>query len=215
MNEVLLRTITGVLMVFVALTAQWFGGTVFAVFVAATTVVIYHEWLAITRGWGLGWRLSGFFYALVPALALLWVQERAGQPFVDKGSALVLWIFTVTWATDIGAFFAGRAFGGPRLAPLISPNKTISGLVGGVIAATLLAGIWARANDLSIVWLFLAPLFALAAAAGDLFESWMKRKAGVKDSGTLIPGHGGVLDRLDGLIPVAALTAVAVMAGLS
>ena len=215
MNEVLLRTITGVLMVFVALTAEWFGGTVFAVFVAAAATLIYYEWSRMTQGWGLGWRLSGFVYALVPALALLWVRERAGQPLADQGFALVLWAFIVTWSADIGAFFTGRAFGGPKLAPSISPNKTISGLVGGVIAATLLAGLWARANDLSMVWLILAPLFALAAAAGDLFESWMKRKAGVKDSGNLLPGHGGILDRLDGLIPVAALTAVAVLAGVS
>ncbi len=215
MNEVLLRTITGVLMVFVALTAEWFGGTTFAVFVAAGSTMIYFEWARMTRGWGLGWKLSGFLYALVPALALLWVRERAGQPLADKGFALVLWAFIVTWSADIGAFFAGRAFGGPKLAPSISPNKTISGLVGGVIAATLLGGFWVRANELSLAWLVLAPLFALAAAGGDLFESWMKRKAGVKDSGNLLPGHGGVLDRLDGLVPVAALTGLAVLAGIS
>jgi phosphatidate cytidylyltransferase len=215
MSELLLRTITGVMMVLVALTAEWFGGTVFAVFVAAAAALIYFEWVRMTRGWGMAWQLGGFVYALVPALALLWVRERAGQPLTDKGFALVLWAFIVTWSADIGAFFTGRAFGGPKLAPAISPNKTVSGLVGGVIAASLAAGIWAHINDLSPAWLLLAPLFAVSAAAGDLFESWMKRRAGVKDSGALFPGHGGILDRLDGLVPVAALTGLAVLAGLN
>lgn len=215
MSELLTRTIAGVAMVALALSAAWLGGTVFALLCAAAATAIYYEWTRMTRGWGLGWRLGGFAYALLPALALLWVRERAGEPMADLGFAVLIWAFIVTWSADIGAYFTGRAFGGLKLAPAISPNKTISGLVGGVIAASLCAGIWVRANGLSDVWLLLAPLFALASAAGDLFESWMKRKAGVKDSGTLIPGHGGVLDRLDGLIPVAVLTGVAVLAGLA
>lgn len=214
MNEVALRTVTGVLMILVALTAEWFGGTVFAILVAAAATVIYYEWARLVRGWGLGWHISGFLYALAPALALLWVRERGGDPIGSQGFALVLWAFIVTWGADIGAFFTGRAFGGPKLAPTISPNKTISGLVGGVIAATLLGGIWAQARDLDWAWLLLAPLFAVAAAVGDLFESWMKRQAGVKDSGRILPGHGGVFDRLDGLVPVAVLTGAAVLAGL-
>ncbi|WP_205481772.1 phosphatidate cytidylyltransferase [Sphingomonas arenae] len=215
MSEVGLRTVAGVIMILVALTAEWFGGTVFAVFVAAIATVMYYEWSKLVRGWGLGWHVAGFFYALLPALALLWVRERANMPGgYDDGFSLVLWAFIVTWAADIGAFFVGRAFGGPKLAPRISPNKTISGLIGGVIAATLLSGMWATYRELHWYWLLLAPLFALTAAAGDLFESWMKRQAGVKDAGVLIPGHGGVLDRLDGLVPVAVLTGAAVMAGL-
>lgn len=215
MSEVGLRTVAGVIMILVALTAEWFGGTVFAVFVAAIATVMYYEWSRLVRGWGLGWHVAGFIYALLPALALLWVRERANVPGgYDEGFSLVLWAFIVTWAADIGAFFVGRAFGGPKLAPRISPNKTISGLIGGVVAATLLSGLWATSRDLHWYWLLLAPLFALAAAAGDLFESWMKRQAGVKDAGVLIPGHGGVLDRLDGLVPVAVLTGAAVMAGL-
>lgn len=215
MSEVGLRTLAGVVMILAALTAEWFGGTIFAVFIAAIATIMYYEWSRLVRGWGAGWQIGGFFYALIPALALLWVRERAGQPLADKGFALVLWAFIVTWAADIGAFFAGRTFGGPKLAPRISPNKTISGLVGGIVAATLLGGLWAVFSKLHWAWLALAPLFAVAAAGGDLFESWMKRKAGVKDAGAIIPGHGGFLDRLDGLVPVAVLTGGAVLAGLS
>jgi phosphatidate cytidylyltransferase len=215
MSEVGLRTVAGVLMILVALSAQWFGGTAFALLVAAAATLMYYEWSRLVRGWGLRWHVAGFFYALVPALALLWVRERANVPGgYDDGFSLVLWAFIVTWAADIGAFFVGRAFGGPRLAPSISPAKTISGLIGGVFAASLLAGIWAMHRELHWGWLVMAPLFALAAAAGDLFESWLKRRAGVKDAGALIPGHGGVLDRLDGLVPVAILTGLAAAAGL-
>ena len=214
MNEVALRSVTGVLMILTALTAEWFGGTAFAILVAAAATAIYYEWSKMVRGWGLGWHVAGFVFALLPALALLWVRERAGVPVGSKGFELVLWAFIVTWSADIGAFFTGRTFGGPKLAPTISPNKTISGLVGGLVAATLLSGIWAVNRQLDWAWLVLAPVFAAAAAAGDLFESWMKRKAGVKDSGRILPGHGGVFDRLDGLVPVAVLTALAVLAGL-
>ena len=215
MSEVGLRTVAGVLMILVALTAEWFGGTAFAILVAAAATLMYYEWSRLVRGWGLGWNVAGFFYALIPALALLWVRERAGGTDQHVGFALVLWVFIVTWASDIGAFFVGRAVGGPKLAPTISPNKTVSGLLGGVAAATLLAGLWAWHRELHWGWLLLAPVFALAAAAGDLFESWLKRKAGVKDAGAIIPGHGGVLDRLDGLVPVAVLTGGAVIAGLA
>jgi phosphatidate cytidylyltransferase len=214
MNEVALRSVTGVLMILTALTAEWFGGTAFAILVAAAATAIYYEWAKMVRGWGLAWHLGGFVYALLPALALLWVRERGGEPAGAQGFELVLWAFIVTWSADIGAFFTGRTFGGPKLAPTISPNKTISGLIGGLIAATLLGGIWAQSQGLHWAWLLLAPPFAFAAAIGDLFESWMKRQAGVKDSGRLLPGHGGVFDRLDGLVPVSVLTAAAVMAGL-
>ena len=215
MSEVALRTVAGVIMVLVALTAEWFGGTVFAVLVAAVATLMYHEWSRLARGWGVAWQIAGFFYALLPALALLWVRERADVPGgYDDGFSLVLWAFIVTWTADIGAFFVGRAMGGPKLAPSISPNKTMSGLVGGIVAATVVAGIWAVVRELHWGWLVLAPLFAFDAAMGDLFESGMKRRAGVKDTGTLIPGHGGILDRLDGLVPVAVLTGLAVMLGL-
>jgi len=215
MSEVGVRTVAGLIMIFVALTAQWFGGTVFAIFVAAAATLMYYEWARLVRGWGFHWHVAGFFYALLPALALLWVRERGDVPGGhDDGFSLVLWAFIITWTADIGAFFVGRAFGGPKLAPKISPNKTISGLVGGIVAATLIGGLWAVNRDLHWGWLLLAPVFAFAAALGDLFESGMKRRAGVKDTGAIIPGHGGVLDRLDGLVPVAVLTGLAVIAGL-
>jgi phosphatidate cytidylyltransferase len=209
-NELLVRTISGVLMIALALAAAAAGGYVFAVFVALAATAIYYEWTRLIRGWGLSWNVAGFIYALLPALALLWIRDRS-----DDKLALLLWVFIVTWATDIGAYFVGRALGRRKLAPSISPGKTVEGLLGGAAIAAILGAAWAGFTGLKSSLLILAPLFAFAAQAGDLFESWMKRQARVKDSGSWLPGHGGVLDRLDGLVPVAILTALAQLSGLA
>ncbi|HET9810115.1 MAG TPA: phosphatidate cytidylyltransferase [Sphingomicrobium sp.] len=208
MNELAIRTATGIAMVAITLVATLAGGYGFAVLAAAAATAVFYEWTRITKGWGPGWYAAGFAYALAAALALLWIRDRA-----DNGMALVLWVFLVVWTTDIGAYFTGRGIGGPKLAPAISPGKTWAGFYGGVVAATLLGGAWALFTGLHPVVLLLAPLFAVAAQGGDLFESWMKRRAGIKDSGRWLPGHGGVFDRLDGLLPVAILTALAVLGG--
>lgn len=210
MNELAIRTLTGLILIATALLAAVQGGNILAVLVAAVATLMFYEWTRITRGWGAAWYISGFFYALLPALALLWIRERDAH-----GLALLIWAFIVTWSTDIGAYFAGRRFGKRKLAPTISPNKTIEGLYGGIAAATVLGASWALATHLGTPLLALAPVLAIAAQAGDLFESGMKRRAGVKDSGAWLPGHGGVLDRLDGLVPVAVLTAAAQLLGLT
>jgi phosphatidate cytidylyltransferase len=210
LNELLVRTLTGILLIAAALAAAAVGGTVFAVAVAAVATAMFYEWTRLTRGWGAAWYISGFLYAVLPALALLWVRERDA-----RGLELLVWIFLVTWSTDIGAYFVGRTFGKRKLAPSISPGKTVEGLCGGIAAAALIGGAWVLAMGLGYPLLALAPLFAIAAQAGDLFESGMKRRAEVKDSGSWLPGHGGVLDRLDGLVPVAVLTALAQLGGLT
>jgi phosphatidate cytidylyltransferase len=210
MSELAVRTLSGIVMIAIALGAAAKGGNVFAVGVALVATGIYYEWTRLVRGWGLGWNVAGFIYALLPALALLWIRERDAS-----GLFLLLWVFVVTWSTDIGAYFVGRAIGKTKLAPAISPGKTVAGFWGGVAAAAVLGGAWVYLTELGPALLVLAPVFAMSAQAGDLLESWMKRRAGVKDSGNLLPGHGGVFDRLDGLIPVAVLTAAAQMAGLT
>ena len=210
MNELAIRTLTGAIMIVVALLAAYVGGTVFAWAVAAVATLMFYEWTRITKGWGVGWYVAGFVYALLPALALLWIRERD-----EHGLYLLIWVFIVTWSTDIGAYFTGRTFGQRKLAPTISPNKTVEGLFGGIAAAALLGGAWTLATGLGAALFALAPVLAIAAQAGDLFESGMKRRAGVKDSGTWLPGHGGALDRLDGLVPVAVLTAAAQLIGLT
>jgi phosphatidate cytidylyltransferase len=145
-----------------------------------------------------GTMITGFVYIALPSLALMVLRWAWFE--------LVFWVMIVTWATDIFAYFAGRGIGGPKLAPRISPNKTWAGLAGGVIGAALLGWLVARWFDLGAPFLFIGGLMGLVAQAGDLYESWVKRRAGVKDSGAILPGHGGVLDRLDGLLPVALIT---------
>ena len=210
MNELLVRTITGMILIAAALIAAVMGGNLLALFVAAIATLMFYEWTRIVRGWGAAWHVAGFFYALVPALALLWIRERD-----NHGLELLIWTFIVTWSTDIGAYFTGRNFGRRKLAPAISPNKTVEGLLGGIVVAALLGGAWVLSTDLGLPLLALAPVLAVAAQGGDLFESGMKRRAGVKDSGDWLPGHGGALDRLDGLVPVAVLTAAAQLMGLT
>lgn len=153
---------------------------------------------------------SGLVYVGLPILALLWLRELPGN-----GLILTFWALSLVWATDIGAFFAGRAIGGPKIAPAISPSKTWAGLVGGMLAATIVAMGFRQLLGLPQALVWVTPFLAIAAQAGDFLESWMKRRAGVKDSGTLLPGHGGVLDRLDGLVTAAPLAALAVAAGLA
>jgi phosphatidate cytidylyltransferase len=143
----------------------------------------------------------GVVYVAFPALALIFLRE---QP---DGLLLALWALATVWATDIGAYAAGRSIGGPKLAPSVSPNKTWAGLAGGVIAALAFGLLLWRFYDLRLQLALAGPILAVMAQIGDLYESWLKRQAGVKDSGKLLPGHGGVLDRLDGLVPVAPAAA--------
>ena len=155
----------------------------------------------------------GVLYAGLPVLGLIVLRRQVGalpvgsHRFVE-GIVFTTWALALVWATDIGAYFSGRAIGGPKLWPAVSPNKTWAGLIGGVVAASLLAAamhVWA---GLPLRLTLATPVLAVLAQGGDLYESYLKRRAGVKDSGTLLPGHGGVMDRLDGLVPVAPVAAV-------
>lgn len=157
---------------------------------------------AVTRSARLA---GGALYVGLPVLALLVLR---GQ---DKGLLLTFWAMALVWACDSGAFFAGRAIGGPKLAPMISPNKTWAGFLGGVLAATAFAFALVALFDLPVALALATPLLAVLAQLGDLYESNLKRRAGVKDSGNLLPGHGGIMDRLDGLVTVAPVAALLVL----
>lgn len=149
------------------------------------------------------WPVAGLAYAGLSGLALALL--RGGDA---AGLAAIVLLFAIVWATDILAFFVGRAVGGPKLAPSISPGKTWSGAAGGTvagIAAGIAAG-WAGGFVPGLAVLaVLALALSVVAQAGDLFESAIKRRFSVKDSGSLIPGHGGVMDRVDGLVAAAVV----------
>ncbi len=146
----------------------------------------------------LAW-FAATLYLLLPLAALLWLRHEA-----PEGMSLVLWLFLVIVSTDTGAYLVGRTLGGPRLAPHISPGKTWSGLLGGMLLAGLVGGVavWLHGDGTwsAVLSSGTAMLLAVVAQGGDLVESWLKRRSGVKDSGTLLPGHGGVLDRFDGVL---------------
>ena len=158
---------------------------------------------AVTRNARLA---GGALYVGLPVLALLVLRE---QP---QGLLLTFWAMALVWACDSGAFFAGRAIGGPKLAPAISPNKTWAGFLGGLLAAAVFAYILVALFNLPVLLAVATPGLAILAQLGDLYESNLKRRAGVKDSGNLLPGHGGIMDRLDGLVAVAPVAALLVLA---
>jgi len=145
------------------------------------------------------WQGFGLAYVMPLALALLWLREA---PHFTDGALLIYWLLAVVWSSDTGAYFGGRAIGGPKLAPRISPGKTWSGaLVGAAVGALAGTGFALLAIDAGGpgLWMICGLLLAAWSQLGDLFESGIKLKRKIKDSGAIIPGHGGVLDRVDSL----------------
>lgn len=218
------RVASAVVMLGIAGTAFWFGGMVLDLFVAMVAFGVFVEYvllaskLAETPARLGSMVISGAIYIGWAALALVVMPEP-----------LMIAVLGLVICTDTGAYFTGRSLGGPKIAPRISPSKTWSGLAGGMAAA----GIWAAFVVLSAGYLLSAvgptgpsvasalevanvgmaalagAILAIFAQAGDFYESWLKRRAGVKDSSRLIPGHGGLFDRVDGLLPVAIIAGTA------
>jgi len=213
------RTASAIVMLAVAGMALWLGGLIWTIFVAAVALGVLAEWtrlyLAVTSTLAgrLAWAIAGAVYVGLSLATLADLRAR------DSGLLAICAVLLTVIAVDIGAYFAGRAIGGPKIAPAISPSKTWAGLGGGiagavaVIAAVLFLLRRSPACDLGAAFctsnaallLMALPagaLLAIVAQVGDFFESWMKRRAGVKDSSRLIPGHGGLFDRVDGLLAV-------------
>jgi phosphatidate cytidylyltransferase len=152
------------------------------------------------------WLAGGVLYAGLSIVALAALR--------DNGLATMLFIFAIVWATDILAYFVGRALKGPKLAPAISPGKTWSGAIGGTIAGVICGLVVASLAGVALYPALVAVTLVLSigSQAGDLFESWIKRRFGVKDSSHLIPGHGGVMDRVDGLVFACFLAFIGLVA---
>lgn len=219
MSELAKRSLSGVVLAVLLIGTLWAGGYWFAGLLAVATVLLAREYVQlIWKGWTspvarIVWLVFGALY-IGAAIWGLWFAR-------EQGLMAALLLFFAVWATDIGAYIFGRTIGGPKIAPRISPSKTWAGLLGAIVMTiivvfsmvTLDARINAGVDSYPWDWgLYIClggalacAVLAVLAQAGDFFESWLKRRAGVKDSGNLIPGHGGIFDRVDGLLPVAAI----------
>lgn len=203
------RIVSAVVMVLIAGAALWLGGGVWALFVGLVAAGVLVEWsklvMAFTEkpGARLAWHLGGLVYVGLAAFTLLILRS----PFF--GPLPVVLIAGTVIAIDVWAYFVGRKFGGKKIAPAISPSKTWSGLFGAMFGAALVL-FFTHGHDWR--WALAGPPVAVVAQAGDFFESWMKRRAGVKDSGKIIPGHGGLFDRVDGLLAVLFVVGLVMVA---
>ena len=194
-----LRVASALVLAPAALVCVWFGGVAWYALVAAAGLGVCWEWSQMCRLRFLP-LLAGFFYIALSVAALAWLRTGPG------GRPALIFLLAVVWCSDIGAYLAGRLIGGRKLAPIISPGKTWSGAAGGLLAAV------AGGEVVAMLWhghlaaaVMAAIVLGIASQLGDLLESGVKRRFGVKDSGRLIPGHGGLLDRLDGLMAAAVV----------
>jgi phosphatidate cytidylyltransferase len=233
-NDLRIRILSAAVLTPIGVASVWLGGIAFTLIVGVIVTGLVIEWLLLFRrprgmhsGPGIqgsgarqppigpGLFSVGLLYVAIAGTSLLWLRA---DPV--SGRADVLFLLLIVWAGDIGAYVVGRWVGGPRLAPHISPGKTWSGAVGGLIAAVgtgLLAAHFLATPVTPWQPALIAVVLSIVAQAGDLLESFVKRLLAVKDSGNLIPGHGGLFDRLDGVLaaaPVAALLALALGRGV-
>lgn len=215
-SDLKVRVISAAAMLLVAGAAFWIGGPVLDMFVVAVSFATLLELMKLVEQ-----ATASPLLRILGTLAGVAYVGAAAVSLIVLPSVLVAMAVGVVIFTDTGAYFAGRRFGRRKIAPSISPSKTWEGLIGGMIAAGMfgalaLGFVVLAASALSAVkpeipvkamlaGAAMGATLAVAAQAGDFLESWLKRKAGVKDSGKLIPGHGGVFDRVDGLLPVAII----------
>jgi phosphatidate cytidylyltransferase len=207
----LIRSLSAIVMVALVLGAIRLGSPYFEALISIIGFVAIVEWYKLIlfnrlKILNLFLMVLGILYIVVPSLILIWLRNNG-----PEGVYFVLWFLIVIWSTDVGAYFFGKSIGGVKLAPKISPNKTWAGFFGGLgsaVVATLIFGFifhpfW---DGYLLFWACVG--LSIIGQVGDLFESWCKRRLGVKDSGKIIPGHGGVLDRVDSILlsaPVAGL----------
>ena len=197
--ELTQRITSGILFGSIVIILTALSPLTFAVMVIAGWYVLISEWSDLTKGRGIRFSVLGACYMTSAVIALTYLR------IVDV--YILFAVFAIVWTGDITAYFVGKKYGKHKIAPAISPGKSWEGLAGAVIASALMGA--ALGHVAPLPHAILGALFAVLGLAGDLFESSLKRHAGVKDSGTIIPGHGGLFDRVDALLPCAIFAAVA------
>lgn len=204
------RVLSALVLAPIAVVAVYFGSWPFALFWAAAALVVVWEWFKLVGGLERpGWLFLGLVYA-----GLLFCAPVLLRHDPAYGLIAILFLFAIVWTTDIAGYFAGRALGGPKLAPAFSPKKTWSGAIAGVLGSVVVVMLGTRflPQAQTGVLVAIAVVLSIVSQAGDLAESALKRHFGAKDSSQIIPGHGGVMDRLDGFW---AATLCAAMIGLA
>ncbi|MFT4717875.1 MAG: phosphatidate cytidylyltransferase [Rickettsiales bacterium] len=190
------RIASSLVLIPVILYAVFLSKTLFLLLILSMAIIAAFEWNNLTKSDVENknkWLLVGFFYLLLPFYSILELRS------IDKD--IILWLFFVVWSTDIFAYFIGKNIGGPKIMPSISPNKTWSGLIGGMLSAAIIGALSTLMFEGGVLFFTItSALLAIIAQTGDFFESKIKRIFGAKDSGNIIPGHGGILDRIDGLM---------------
>jgi phosphatidate cytidylyltransferase len=211
-SNLALRWMSSLVLAPLVIGITYLGGWLFVALWTLAACLVLWEWNTLARAGAssvasyAGWMVAGLVYAGVVLIAP--VVLRGDHAF---GFTAIIFLFAVVWSTDVFAYFAGRTFGGPKLAPAISPKKTWSGAIGGTVGAVVAGLIVAKVAGLAVTAALagVIVLLSVVSQGGDLLESSVKRHFGAKDASHLIPGHGGVMDRLDGFL-TAALAAVMV-----
>ncbi len=203
------RAASAVVMAGVTVAAVYWGSPWFDWLVALCALILSWEWKRLCDGRP-AWLAAGLIYIVLPAWALIYLRSDPAA-----GTATVIWLMAVVWSADSGAYACGRLIGGPKLVPSISPKKTWSGLIGGVGSAGVAGAITAILLEKQGILAFSGWSAAIGGISqvGDLAESWVKRHFGVKDTSGIIPGHGGLFDRVDGLLAAAVAVAAIALAG--
>ncbi len=208
------RVISGLVMVAIVLVVIFSGSDAFNIVLISLSVALAFEWSYLINNNTPNRTLTlkkmyviGFFYVAAPAISLYLIRNS-----VFGSEKLLIWYLIVVWSVDIGAYYVGRSFGGAKMFPLISPGKTWSGFFGGAITAAIISTlfylIFAEETMQYDIFMAITLLISILAQISDLMESYIKRIYGVKDSSNLIPGHGGLMDRLDSLTLTAPCLAV-------
>ena len=210
----IIRSLSALVMASFVLSAIWIGSPYFEALIGLIGCLAIMEWYRLIlvnrpKFPNIIFMCFGVLYVLVPCLILVWLRNNG-----PHGLYFIVWFFVVIWSTDIGAYLLGKSIGGAKLAPKISPNKTWAGFFGGISSAVIVSFLlYYFLYPMAGLFLFFlgCVIISIVGQIGDLFESWCKRRLGVKDSGKLIPGHGGILDRVDSLLlstPIAGVVAI-------
>ena len=210
----IIRSLSALVMASFVLSAIWIGSPYFEALIGLIGCLAIMEWYRLIlvnrpKFPNIIFMCFGVLYVLVPCLILVWLRNNG-----PHGLYFIVWFFVVIWSTDIGAYLFGKSIGGAKLAPKISPNKTWAGFFGGISSAVIVSFLlYYFLYPMAGLFLFFlgCVIISIVGQIGDLFESWCKRRLGIKDSGKLIPGHGGILDRVDSLLlstPIAGVVAI-------